>query len=124
MPMVVLIDGKTANGAEILVASLGDNKRAVLVGETTAGLVELQTLFPLGGGSFLRMRTALVSRPNGKRIDEHGIAPDREVVLTEEERTSIYRQMETAIDGYLGNDANDRQIRKAVGILAGTDRSK
>ena len=124
MPMVVLIDGKTANGAEILAASLGDNKRALLVGETTAGLVEIQTLFTLGGGSYLRMRMALASKPNGKRFDEHGIAPDREVILTEEERAGLYMQIETAIDGYLGNDAHDRQVKAAVGILADADRSK
>jgi carboxyl-terminal processing protease len=124
MPMAVLIDGKTASGAEILAASLGDNKRALLVGETSAGMVDIRTLFPLGGGSHLVIRTALASKPDGKRFDEHGIAPDREVILTEEERAGLYRHMETAIDGYLGNDANDRQVKGAVGILTGADRSR
>ncbi len=124
MPVVVLIDGNTANGAEILAASLKDNRRALLVGETSAGMVEIHTVFPLGDGSFLRLRTALASRATGDRFNEHGIAADREIILTEEERASIYTQIETAVDGYVGNNANDRQVKVAVGILVGADGIK
>lgn len=36
-PLVVLVDDKTAAGAEILVAALQENGRGKIVGETTCG---------------------------------------------------------------------------------------
>ena len=52
LPVVVLVDGRTASAAEILAAALADRGRAVVVGSATfgKGLVQAFTRLP-GGGS-------------------------------------------------------------------------
>jgi C-terminal peptidase prc len=49
-PLVVLIDGGTAAGAEIVAGALQDHRRATLIGERTAGIGTITTIFPLGSG--------------------------------------------------------------------------
>ena len=50
-PMVALINGGTASGAEIVAGALRDANRATLVGETTFGTGTVLEQFPLPGGS-------------------------------------------------------------------------
>ncbi len=81
-PLVVLTNRFTGSGAEMAAAALADNNRATLIGETTAGLLRIETIFPIGSLStnadlrgLMRIRTATVLRPNGAAIDGPGVAP-------------------------------------------------
>jgi carboxyl-terminal processing protease len=47
VPMVVLIDGETASAAEVLAGALKENRRAMLVGQTTFGKGSIQCVIPL-----------------------------------------------------------------------------
>ncbi|MDR1289425.1 MAG: S41 family peptidase [Holosporales bacterium] len=80
LPMVILIDGNTASGAELVAASLGDNKRAVLIGEKTYGKGSLQTIIPIPGRGAIKLTTAYFVSPNGKKIDQTGVSPDIEIL--------------------------------------------
>lgn len=77
VPMIVLINGRTASSAEILAGALRDNKRAVLVGETTYGKGSVQSLLPIGGGAqALKLTTNVYITPSGKPIHGKGVVPD------------------------------------------------
>ena len=80
-PLLVLIDGGTAAGAEIVAGALQDHRRATLMGERTAGIGSLTTIFPLGsGGGALNLVTARMFTPSGRAIETAGISPDIEII--------------------------------------------
>jgi len=68
LPMVVLIDGLTIGGGEILAAALKDNGRAVLLGSPTFGRATAHRLLPVGGGAALRSTHGVHCTPNGHAI--------------------------------------------------------
>jgi carboxyl-terminal processing protease len=79
MPMVILMDSNTASGAELVAAALGDNKRAVLIGEKTYGKGSLQTIIPIPGHGALKLTTEYFLSPNGRQINQNGVMPDIEI---------------------------------------------
>ncbi|MCL2340771.1 MAG: S41 family peptidase [Proteobacteria bacterium] len=81
-PMVVLVNGGSASGSEIVAGALRDHKRAVIVGTTTFGKGSVQTILPLPDGAGLRLTTAKYYTPSGESIQATGIKPDIVVPLT------------------------------------------
>lgn len=75
-PIVVLMDGGSASGAEILSATLRDNGRALLVGEQTFGKACIQQVFRLHGRHTLKLTTAKYFTPRGEYINLRGLTPD------------------------------------------------
>jgi carboxyl-terminal processing protease len=86
LPLVVLVNDRSASAAEIVAACLQDHKRAGVVGERTWGKGTVQNVISLEGGrSLLKLTIASYWRPNGKNIhrlesseerDEWGVKPD------------------------------------------------
>lgn len=90
--MIVLINGGTASGAEILAGALKDHKRGILVGKKTFGKASVQTVYNLSGGSGLALTTAHYYTPGGNLIHNKGIEPNivvEDEVLAEEKRKAI-----------------------------------
>ena len=84
--IVVLINGGTASGSEIVAGALQDNKRATLLGTRSFGKGSVQTIIPLGPDQgALRLTTARYYTPSGTSIQAKGIAPDIEVLQDEPE---------------------------------------
>ena len=84
--IVVLINGGTASGAEIVAGALQDNKRATLLGTRSFGKGSIQTIIPLGADQgALRLTTARYFTPSGSSIQAKGITPDLEVLQDEPE---------------------------------------
>ncbi|MBI5254647.1 S41 family peptidase [Candidatus Falkowbacteria bacterium] len=95
---IVLVNGGTASGAEILAGALQDYKIAKLVGEKTFGKGSVQTFLKLENGTALKMTIAEWLTPNGQQIDKIGIEPDNKVVLTDEDfKNNKDPQLEAAI---------------------------
>jgi carboxyl-terminal processing protease len=80
-PIVVLVNGGSASGSEIVAGALKDLKIGVLVGTKTFGKGSVQTIFPLenSGGAALRLTTAKYYTPSGVCIHGVGIEPDLEI---------------------------------------------
>jgi len=83
IPLVVLVNGGSASAAEILAGTLRDNRGVTLVGETTFGKGTVQQLEELSDGSSVKLTIAHWVLPKGHILEEEGLVPDVEVVLTE-----------------------------------------
>ncbi|MFA5139065.1 MAG: S41 family peptidase [Elusimicrobiota bacterium] len=108
-PMVVLVNGGSASGSEIVAGALQDHKRAVVVGAKTFGKASVQSVIPLADGSGLRLTVAKYYTPSGRSIqrDEKtgagGIAPDIEITVTPEVEAKLQAQSEMIFEQ--GKDA-------------------
>jgi carboxyl-terminal processing protease len=90
-PLVVLVNGGSASGAEIVAGAIQDHHRGLIVGVQTFGKGSVQTIIPLKDGSGLRLTTARYYTPNGRSIQAKGIVPDIIVkpVRAEEEKETL-----------------------------------
>jgi carboxyl-terminal processing protease len=75
-PIVVLIDGGSASGSEIVAGALRDHGRATLMGERTFGKGSVQTVIPLRDGQALKLTTSRYFTPSGSSIHARGLEPD------------------------------------------------
>jgi carboxyl-terminal processing protease len=89
MPMVVLVNLGSASAAEIVTGCLQDLHRGIILGEKTFGKGSVQSIFPLDDGSALKLTTAKYYTPSHKVIHQHGITPDVEVPMTEEQEAAV-----------------------------------
>lgn len=78
--IIVLINKGSASGAEIMAATLRDNRAAILIGEKTHGKASVQRTFHLEGKYSIIFTTNTWLTPRGKLIDIVGIIPDYEIV--------------------------------------------
>jgi carboxyl-terminal processing protease len=75
LPIVVLVDGTSASGSEVLAGALADHGRATVAGATTFGKGSVNTLFQVNGfGLYLTIARWLT--PNGNLIEGQGVTPD------------------------------------------------
>lgn len=98
IPMVVLINGGTASGAEIIAGALRLHGRAVLVGTRTRGKGCVQSMYRLSGdlgqinlttSEFYLGRARPITRRPGEDI--WGVDPHEEVVLRESQLQELRR---------------------------------
>jgi carboxyl-terminal processing protease len=75
IPIVVIVDGRSASAAEILAAALADRGRAVVIGSSTLGKGLVQTIAPLPDGGELYVTWSRVLAPRGWPIQGLGVLP-------------------------------------------------
>jgi carboxyl-terminal processing protease len=83
LPVVVLTNRGTADGAEIAAAALMDSKRAQLVGEPTYGDASLRRALTLDDGSAIILSVAKYYSPDGKAIQDTRVTPENQVLQPE-----------------------------------------
>jgi C-terminal peptidase prc len=84
--MIVLVNGQTSGGAELIAAALQDNNRALVAGQRTLGKASVQTTKPLRVANLgIKLTSGTFIRPSGKnlhrwpdsgRTDEWGVLPE------------------------------------------------
>ena len=100
-----MINGGSASASEIVAGALQDQKRAVLLGETTFGKGSVQSIIPLKNRGAIRLTVSKYYLPSGKSISEIGVVPDIKVE-EEGEEFSI-------------NTDKDNQLNYAIKLLNG-----
>ena len=68
LPLVVLVDDRSASAAEIVAGALQDHDRALIIGEPTYGKGSAQTIISLGPVGGLKLTTARWYTPVGRSI--------------------------------------------------------
>lgn len=107
VPMIVLIDAGSASASEIVAGALQDHGRALVMGQRSFGKGSVQSLLPLGPNSALKLTTARYYTPNGKSVQEGGIAPDIKVPQLSDPDYALrekYSTRESDLRGHLIND--------------------
>ena len=75
-PLAVVVNGRTASGAEILAAAMQANARGILAGGATKGMGSIQTVYTLGGTSALKLTTSFWLGPKDAELDGKPLEPD------------------------------------------------
>ncbi len=108
IPMVTLVNGGSASGAEILAGALQDNKRSLIIGSQTFGKASVQSVLNLDKGYGLKITTAKYYTPSGRSIQREekssvkgstetytgGIIPDIIINVPKEIEAKLYQQRE------------------------------
>ncbi|HUL20931.1 MAG TPA: S41 family peptidase [Thermodesulfobacteriota bacterium] len=115
-PMVVLINGGTSSGAEIVAGALQDLHRAKLLGEKTFGTGTVLQTFSLSDGSALMLAIEEWLTPDGHVIWHHGIPPDVVVALPSE-ATPLSPVTERDLTVEKLRESGDVQLLRALDLL-------
>ncbi|WP_026967868.1 S41 family peptidase [Algoriphagus terrigena] len=107
IPMVVLINERSASAAEIVAGALQDYDRAVLIGRKSFGKGLVQTTIPLTYNAQLKVTTAKYYIPSGRCIQAIDYAQSRE----NGELTSVPDSLRKAF-----KTANGREVLDGAGI--------
>ena len=75
LPLVVLTNRGTADGAEVAAAALLDSKRATVVGEKTFGDAAVRKAITMDDGGAVILSVAKYYSPSGKAIQDTGVTP-------------------------------------------------
>ena len=105
-PLIVLINNGSASASEIVAGALQDQKRAILLGETTYGKGSVQSIIPLKNRGAIRLTISKYYLPSGKSISEIGVSPDIRIEEDEKEEFVI-------------NTATDNQLNYAIKLFSG-----
>ena len=76
IPIVVLVNNRTASSSEIVAAALQDNRRAVIVGANSYGKGTVQTVFTLPNDGELVLTWSRFHAPSGYPLEGLGVLPN------------------------------------------------
>jgi carboxyl-terminal processing protease len=83
LPLVLMVNRGTADGAEVAAAALLDDKRAEVVGERTYGDAAVRKAVTMDDGSAVILSVAKYYSPSGKAIQDTGVTPSVPMVETD-----------------------------------------
>jgi carboxyl-terminal processing protease len=116
IPLAVLINGGSASDSEIVAGALHDNKRALLIGETTLGTGTVLTQFQLPDGSAMMLAVQEWLTPNKVSFWHRGIEPDVKINLPPQ-TGALRPTAEREMTADQLRSSGDRQLLKAMELL-------
>ncbi|NLK98038.1 S41 family peptidase [Defluviitalea saccharophila] len=106
VPLVLLVNENSASASEILSGAIKDHNKGKLVGTTTFGKGLVQSIYPLGDGSAVKITISKYYTPSGVCIQGIGIEPDYVVELSDELKSKLTLE-----------EDEDIQLKKAVEVI-------
>lgn len=103
-PVAVLINGSSASASEILASAIKESYGGTIIGQSSYGKGTVQQTRKLLDGSMIKYTTQKWLTPDGNFINEIGVTPDYEVILSEE----YYASPSTE---------TDNQLQEAINVL-------
>ncbi len=91
----ILLDELSGSSSEVFAGGLQSNKRAIIIGQNSAGAVLPSTTELLPNGGALQYAIADFKTPDGRILEGKGITPDVEVKLT---RKDLLAEKDTALE--------------------------
>ncbi|AIB14110.1 peptidase S41 (plasmid) [Azospirillum argentinense] len=117
LPLVVLVDGRSASSAEVVAAALQDSGRAVVVGASSYGKGSVQTVTRLPNDGELFLTWSRIYTPAGYTLHRQGVQPtvctsragqDDPIALLSDLRDGRARPM-TQFAGWRARAADDEE---------------
>jgi carboxyl-terminal processing protease len=131
LPLMVLVDGRSASAAEIVAGALQDHDRAVIVGTPTYGKGSAQTVVSFGSEGGLKITTARWFTPAGRSIarrqpsdddDEEDLPPTTSKRFRTDAGRSVFGGGGITPDVIAGDStvpANEANLMRALGANTG-----
>jgi carboxyl-terminal processing protease len=80
LPMVVLLDGRSASASELVAIALQENGRATVMGQRSFGKGTVQSTFSLGENKgAIKLTSGYYLSPKGRSLHKAGLVPDIEL---------------------------------------------
>ena len=95
LPLVVLINGRSASASEIVAAALQDHDRAVVIGSTSFGKGTVQTVITLPNKAEITLTWSRFQTPSGYFLHGLGVSPS--ICATRDENSDAANVIETAL---------------------------
>jgi carboxyl-terminal processing protease len=99
VPMVVLVDRRSASASELVAAALQDNHRATVMGQRSFGKGTVQTTYALDEEKkgMLKLTSAFYLGPAGRSVQKIGVFPDIELLATAASSTEAAPEREAPV---------------------------
>ncbi len=107
IPLIVLINERSASASEIVAGALQDHHRAIIVGIKSYGKGVVQSILPIQRNAAIKLTTSRYFTPKGRSIHGTGIIPDVMVKVDEGQKSDV-----------------DPVLSRAVALLEAESQSK
>jgi carboxyl-terminal processing protease len=121
LPVVVLVDGKSASAAEIVASSLQDSGRAVVVGTNSYGKGTVQTVIRLPNDGEMTLTWSRFYTPSGYALHGLGVLP---TLCTADDKATYGGVMEGMVHANLPAPVSDNLTKWRHASLEETDLRK
>ena len=104
LPMVLLVNGRSASASEVLGGAIQDTGVGTLVGQQTFGKGIVQNIFELSDGTAIKLTVEKYFTPNGRSIHGTGLEPDFVV------------EMEDSLGRRIGDLSMEDDVQLQIGL--------
>lgn len=109
VPMVVLVNGRSASASEIVAGAIQDHDRGIILGQKSFGKGLVQTIITLSYNTSLKLTTARYYTPSGRCIQKVDYSDNNKVIRASD-----------SLDNALFYTDNNRSVYGAGGITPDT----
>ncbi|MGG3925604.1 S41 family peptidase [Metabacillus fastidiosus] len=111
VPVILLVDSKTASASEIVTSALRDNNRVTIIGDKTYGKGVAQLVVELSNGGALNVTDSRIIPPSNESYDKKGILPDINMQTvahpSKGDQTDRWRNVAELLFAHLENQTTD-----------------
>ncbi len=115
LPLALMVNRGTADGAEVAAAALLDDKRAEVVGERTYGDAAVRKAVTMDDGSAVILSVAKYYSPSGKAIQDTGVTPS--VPMVETDTTAVDDDGNPITTEPEQKPGDDTVLKKAIEVV-------